>query len=198
MKEQAGAALVLGPGPAYCPDLAGASRTSPWERVIGRLSWMNWRPWGTDGRDGGPGNENHLWPMRTGNCWHEALHWTTGGLSSGDGKKNLAGERESRQGPTLKGLPFSLHQRPPLLCTTGGASGLKAQREAHKPSRWGRGAGKEALECFQLRQPGLRHRAGQQYPRAMGLEHGAGMGMPLASYPMAVIPASNLRKWSLQ
>lgn len=35
-------------------------------------------------------------------------------------------------------------------------------------------------------------------PCAMGLERVAGMGLSLASYPMAMVPASNLSKWSLQ
>lgn len=163
---------------------------------------MNGRPWGTDGRDGGPGSENHLWLMRTGNCWHEALHWTMGG---GFRWPQLWGWEEKpcpsmgiQAGPCVEGPSFL---SPPVatfaLYYRWGfrAQGTEGGAEA---SRLEEGAGKEALECSRLRKPGLRHRAGQHYPCAMGLEHGAGMGMPSASYPTAVGPASNLLKWNLQ
>lgn len=103
----------------------------------------------------------------------------------------LAGE--SRLGPGLKGL--SLLSPPGAAFAEYyrcGASGPKAQREAQRPPCWDEeGAGKKALACPQLWQPGLRHRLGQLHPCTRGLECGA-------SYPMAMGPASNLSKWSLQ
>lgn len=166
------------------------------------MSGMNWRPWGTDGRDGGPGCENHLWLMRTGNCWHEALHWTTGRgfrwpqLWGGEEKSCPSTRIQTGpyvERPSFLSLPvatFALYYRWGFR-----AQGTEGGTEA---SPLEEGTGKEALECSRLRQPGLRHGAGQQHPRTMGLEHGAGMGTPLASSPTAVVPASNFREWSLQ
>lgn len=56
------------------------------------------------------------------------------------------------------------------------AQGTKGGPEA---SQWEKeGAGKEALECSQLRQPGLRHRAGKQNPRTVRLECAARWAYP--------------------
>lgn len=101
-----------------------------------------------------------------------------GGLSSGNRKKNLAGGRGIQSWPWVE-EPF-----PPLstrghLCSVL-QEGLQGPRHRGRPrvsllEEW---AGKEALECSWLRQPGLRHRAGQQHPCAMGLECGQGWAYP--------------------
>lgn len=72
-----------------------------------------------------------LWLMRTGNCWLEALHWTMGrgswwATAWGTGRKTLILVGTGNPDTVF---PLSLHQGPPLLSTTGGALGPKAQRE---------------------------------------------------------------------
>lgn len=132
-----------------------------------------------------------LWLLRTGNCWPEAPHWTMGkGAHSGpqlwgqvENPMDTSGNGESRPSPRAEG-PFPyLYQGPPLLYTTGGASGPKAlsERETQRSPTWEEGAEKEALACPQLRQPGMRYRVGQQHPCAMGLEYRARMVFSFAS-----------------
>lgn len=105
-------------------------------------------------------------------------------LALGAGRKTFPGTG-IQTWPRVEG-PF------PSLSTRGHLCsilqvGLQGPR--HKGGEW-----KKAPECPQLRQPGLRHRAGQQHPCAMGLECVAGMGLSLASYPMAIVPARTLAK----
>lgn len=102
----------------------------------------------------------HPWVIRRGNCWF---------YSRTKSCQGHGGSKDRR-----KAFPLALHQGPPLLYTAGGASGPKAQRETQRPpiGKYEGQARKEALKCPQLRQSGLRGRAGQQHLCPMGLECG--------------------------
>ena len=99
---------------------------------------------GTDGRDGGPGSENHPVAdedreLLAGGSPLDRGQGLTVGFGPGDSRKApqiLGGVRNPDTALGLKGLSLSLHQGPPLLYTTGGASGPKAQREAKKTPSW--------------------------------------------------------------
>lgn len=144
----------------------------------------------TDGRDGVPGSENHPVAdedreLLAGGSPLDRGQGLTVGFGPGDSRKApqiLGGVRNPDTALGLKGLSLSLHQGPPLLYTTGGASGPRHRgRPRGLPVGRMRGQGKEALECPQLRHLELRHRTGQWHPCTMGLECGTGMGSPMAS-----------------
>lgn len=79
MKEQAGAALLLGPGPAYFPDFRAAHGMSPWgsaDRYFG--GWMSCRPWGQMVGIKGQAVRTIPRMMGAGTCWLEAPQWIMG------------------------------------------------------------------------------------------------------------------------